>query len=84
MSVAKRSVATSPPPAFRCAGGGRVADWPPSNPATTTAVSTDSVPSDRVIGAAPVPGRAPDASACEPYRDLIVEALGRGRNAMAI
>jgi transposase len=33
---------------------------------------------------APVPGRAPSASACEPYRDLIVDALGRGRNAMAI
>ena len=30
------------------------------------------------------PGRAPSASACEPYRELIVEALGRGRNAMAI
>ena len=30
------------------------------------------------------PGRAPRASACEPYRDLIVDALGRGRNAMAI
>jgi transposase len=30
------------------------------------------------------PGRAPSASACEPYRELIIEALGRGRNAMAI
>src|SRR6266516_2589157 len=29
-------------------------------------------------------GRAPSASACEPYRELIVDALGRGRNAMAI
>jgi transposase len=46
-----------------------------SNPATTTTVSTD--PS------AP-PTRAPSASACEPYRDLIVEALRRGRNAVAI
>src|SRR5207244_670947 len=27
---------------------------------------------------------APSASACEPYRELIVEALGRGRNAVAI
>jgi hypothetical protein len=35
-------------------------------------------------GASPRPGRAPSASACEPYRELIVEALGRGRNAMAI
>ena len=30
------------------------------------------------------PTRAPTASACEPYRALIDEALGRGRNAMAI
>ncbi|MFQ5972672.1 MAG: IS21 family transposase [Alphaproteobacteria bacterium] len=45
-------------------------------PATTPEVSTDSV--------AVRPGRAPTASACEPYRELIVAALGRGRNAMAI
>jgi transposase len=32
----------------------------------------------------PPPGRAPSASACEPYREVIEEALGRGRNAMAI
>ena len=32
----------------------------------------------------PPPGRAPTASACEPYRELIELALGRGRNAMAI
>ena len=30
------------------------------------------------------PGRGPRASACEPYRELVVAALGRGRNAMAI
>jgi transposase len=36
------------------------------------------------FGGAIRPGRAPTASACEPYRDLIIEALGRGRNAMAI
>ena len=40
-------------------------------------VSTDSV-------RPPPPGRAPSASACEPYRELIDEALARGRNAMAI
>lgn len=60
--------------------GGRVAQWPPPNPATTGAVSTDSgspAPS-------PVPGRAPTASACEPYRALIDEGLRRGRNARAI
>jgi transposase len=32
----------------------------------------------------PRPGRAPSASACEPYRELIIEALRRGRNAMAV
>jgi transposase len=45
--------------------------------ATRAEVSTDS-PS------VPRPGRAPSASACEPYRDLIIAALGCGRNAMAI
>ena len=30
------------------------------------------------------PGRAPRASACEPYRELIAAALDRGRDAMAI
>ncbi len=45
--------------------------------ATKAEVSTDS-PS------VPHPGRAPSASACEPYRELIVDALRRGRNAMAI
>jgi transposase len=32
----------------------------------------------------PPPGRAPTASACEPYRELVEQALARGRNAMAI
>jgi len=32
----------------------------------------------------PPPSRAPTASACEPYRELIEQALARGRNAMAI
>jgi transposase len=44
-----------------------------ANPATTDAATTD-----------PPPGRAPTASACEPYRELIEAAVGRGRNAMAI
>ena len=30
------------------------------------------------------PGRAPSASACEPYREVIEDAVKRGRNAMAI
>jgi hypothetical protein len=49
----------------------------PETPAWTDAVSTDGVAIAR-------PGRAPSASACEPYRELITEALRRGRNAMAI
>jgi transposase len=32
----------------------------------------------------PAPSRAPIASACEPYRELIEPAVARGRNAMAI
>ena len=32
----------------------------------------------------PPPGRAPSASACEPYREIIADALARGRNAVAI
>src|SRR2546426_4362908 len=32
----------------------------------------------------PAPGRAPTASACTPYRELIEAALSRGRDAMAI
>src|SRR5262245_27541146 len=32
----------------------------------------------------PTPGRAPRASACEPYRELIADALRHDRNAMAI
>ncbi len=49
-----------------------------AKPAISPGVSTDP----------PVPARAqsraPSASACEAYRELIVDALGRGRNAMAI
>jgi len=52
-------------------------DSGPPKPAISAGVSTDPVPVAR-------PGRAPSASACEPYRELIAEALGRGRNAMAI
>ncbi len=64
----------------------------PAKPAISAEVSTDSSPASAAGkgtgDAAPVPaqppGRAPQASACEPYRELIVDALGRGRNAMAI
>jgi len=44
-------------------------------------VSTDSgVPEGELIRA----GRAPSASACEPYRDFVEQSMDRGRNAMAI
>src|SRR5213593_3883603 len=59
---------------------------PPANPAKE--VSTD--PGPLAPGLAdrppwpPRPSRAPTASACAPYRELIELALSRGRNAMAI
>ncbi len=64
--------------------GGRATQWPPPNPATTGEVSTDSATTTDVVASPVRPSRAPTASACEPYRDLIVEAARRGRNAMAI
>jgi len=36
------------------------------------------------LSLSPPPGRAPAASACAPYRELIEVALARGRDAMAI
>jgi transposase len=54
-----------------------VAPEPPPAPKPAKEVSPDS-------GAASEPGRSPTASACEPYRDLIELALGKGRNAKAI
>ena len=64
----------------------------PANPAISSEVSTDSSSaSTAVTGTGDAvsvptgrPSRAPQANACEPYRELIVDALGRGRNAMAI
>ena len=60
-------------------------------PAISRKVSTDSGPTKPAISEAAVstdsaagPSRAPSASACEPYRELIADALTRGRNAMAI
>ncbi|MBV9918832.1 MAG: IS21 family transposase [Solirubrobacterales bacterium] len=44
-----------------------------SKPATTDGVSTD-----------PRAAASPVASACEPFRDVILDALARGRNARAI
>jgi len=63
---------------------------PASQPSTDLAnpaseVSTDSavLPPGRPAWP-PGSSRAPRASACEPYRELIERAVGRGRNAMAI
>ena len=64
--------------------GGRPAQWPPPNPATTEVVSTDSVIPVAVAEEPVVPTRAPSASVCEPYRALILDGIRRGRNAMAI
>jgi transposase len=59
--------------------GGRPTEWPPpAKPATTPVV-----PTDPEMVAAPLP-RPTRASACEPYRELIVTALDQGRNAVAI
>jgi transposase len=66
-----------------------------SKPASAAEVSTDSVltpapPATAAPGSpdgpAPPPplARAPSASACEPYRELIEAAVRKGRNAMAI
>lgn len=79
---------------------GRWGHLPPAKPAIETSTDSrpDSKPAIEVstdpragMGTAtgrPVwpspPGRSPQASACEPYRELIEEALGRRRNAMGI
>jgi len=59
---------------------------PPANPAKE--VSTDpetlSGPEPAPPARPPGPQRAPTASACVPYRELIDLAVARGRNAMAI
>ncbi len=62
-------------------GRGRPGERPAKPAIAPSAVSTDPAPS---AVAEPPPERAPSASACEPYRTFIEEALGRGRNAMAI
>jgi len=72
--------------------GGRAGVWPPKPATAPPEVSTDSVvpkpATTPPVSTDPLracePGRAPSASACEPYRELIAEALARGRNARAI
>jgi len=67
--------------------GGRPTVWPPK-PSTTVAVSTDPAAAKPAttpeVSSDLTPTRAPSASACEIYREVITEALSRGRNAMAI
>ena len=67
-------------------GRGRPGEGPPK-PTISGEVSTDSgskpTISQEVSTDAP-PVRSPRASACEPYRELIVDAVRRGRNAVAI
>ena len=59
-----------------------------SKPAITVGVSTDSGAKPAIspsgVSTDSPPPRAPSASACAPYRELIEEAVGRGRNAVAI
>ena len=87
VSAEKRSADTSRRPGSRCAAGADRANakqnrqlrrgCPPTldqnRQFPRPEVSTDSPPT-----------RAPSASACAPYRELIEEAVGRGRNAVAI
>jgi transposase len=73
---------------------GRPTEFP--KPAITPGVSTDresSRPASSEVsltnpepaqGPGPPPERSPSVSACEPFRDVITAALGRGRNAVAI
>jgi transposase len=60
----------------------------PPAPKPASEVSTDfggpSAALADLSGWPPPTSRAPTASACEPYRELIEPALARGRNAMAI
>src|SRR5437870_8264710 len=51
---------------------------------TSTAKPANGVSTESPPVWPPRPGRSPQASACEPYRELIVDAVHRGRNAMAI
>jgi transposase len=62
-------------------GRGRPGERTAKAAISSAGVSTD-LPSLAAVEAAPA--RAPSASACEPYRPFILDAVRRGRNAMAI
>src|ERR1700730_11166763 len=79
-AATKGKVSTDPEPSKPAISGEVSTDSGPSKPATTEQVSTESGPRPWP----PAPARAPRASACEPFRELIVQALARGRNAAAI
>jgi len=68
-------------------GRGRPGEGPPK-PTISGEVSTDLSAKPAIsspeVSTDSAPARAPSASACEPYRELITEALARGRNAVAI
>jgi transposase len=76
-AISPPRVSTDPDPAKPAISEEVSTDSDGAKPATRAEVSTDSA-------SIPRPGRAPSASACEPYRELIIEALRRGRNAMAV
>src|SRR6478752_2947318 len=61
--------------------------WPP-NPATMAEPSTDprsaNPATTRPVSTDPRPTRSPQTSASALYREVIVEAVARGRNAMGI
>ncbi len=65
--------------------------WGKAPPKPAKETSTDPGPAKAAIETStdprswpPVPGRSPQASACEPYREWIERAVAQGRNAMAI
>ena len=80
-SIAIRAPRQIGPPSKPATAGGVSTDSEASKPASSEVVSTDST---AAMTAWPPPGRAPAASACEPYREIIERAVGLGRNAMAI
>jgi transposase len=64
---------------------------PGAKPANGVSTDSEAKPANEVSTDSPAPeawpprpGRAPAASACEPYREIIEQGLGRGRNAKAI
>ena len=79
-AATRAEVSTDPESSKPAISGGVSTDSGRSKPATTDEVSTDS----GIAPWPPAPKRSPRSSACEPFRELITEALARGRNAVAI